>query len=77
MTTEPPSERLRAVGTGTLRVTIDVEAEREPINGRVAAVDGDGRQFTGWLELMSALQDILHAPGDRGAEFTGARRCLH
>lgn len=65
------------VGTGTLRVTIDVEAEREPIEGRVAVPGEDGRQFTGWLELMSALQDLLHTPERASRSIGGRRHCLH
>jgi hypothetical protein len=64
------------VGTGTLKVTIDVTEVREPINGRVTAADEDPRQFIGWLELMSALQDILQARGEDAAEPSGPGRRL-
>lgn len=63
------------MGTGALKVTIDVAEERDPLNGSVAADHGDPRQFTGWLELMSALQDILEERDSETTQSQGAQDC--
>lgn len=65
------------MGTGTLKVTIDVTEGPEPINGRVTAADGDPRQFTGWLGLMSVLQDVLQDQGEDTARMPGAEQRRH
>ena len=38
------------------RIGIEVDFESEPIEGRVYEGDEDGRPFSGWLGLMSALE---------------------
>jgi hypothetical protein len=53
-----------------LVVTVELAAGRggEQIAGRVRTGDDPGRQFTGWLQLMSALQDgaavLTEPPGE-------------
>ena len=38
------------------RLGIEVDFESEPIEGRVYQGDDDGRPFSGWLGLMSAIE---------------------
>jgi hypothetical protein len=38
------------------RLGIEVDFDSEPIEGRVYEGDDDGRRFSGWLGLMSALE---------------------
>ena len=45
---ETPSE--------TLSVTVELEKDADPISGSVSEAAGQRRSFSGWLELIAALQ---------------------
>ena len=58
-----------------LRIELEVEREGDPIAGRLAYEDGESVSFTGWLELMAAIEvalaqgsrtDTLDASDDKG-----------
>jgi hypothetical protein len=40
-----------------LRFQLELDRERDPIEGRLTTQQGQTITFTGWLELMSALED--------------------
>lgn len=41
------------------RVVVEVSACGDPIAGEVAVAGGAARPFTGWLQLLSMLQDAF------------------
>lgn len=38
-----------------LRLTVDLELDRDPIRGSVKVEDGAAAPFTGWIQLLSTL----------------------
>lgn len=63
--------------TGTAHLRLAIEVDSDPIRGSVAS-DCEGAQpFTGWIELVAAIEEARRAPEapvdeDAGAE-AGAR----
>jgi hypothetical protein len=53
----------------TLSLRIDLPNGSDPIRGRLIASAGEEREFTGWIELVSALQAAWR--GDRPADQEG------
>ena len=51
-----------AVDGGTIRVTVELEAGRTPIEGRLRVSDGGWHAFAGWLELTALLDGAERAP---------------
>jgi hypothetical protein len=51
-----------------LRVTIELDPDSEPIRGIISDEDA-ARSFTGWMELVTALQAAI----DRHADHTETR----
>lgn len=48
------------IGDMPQRLHLELDLERaEPITGRLSGVDGDERSFTGWLDLLAALEAAL------------------
>jgi hypothetical protein len=47
------------VGAPQTTVTVEVTEIAEPISGQIQAVGQAPRPFTGWLQLLSALQDAV------------------
>jgi hypothetical protein len=45
--------------TGKRRVTVEVDPNCEPITGRLENEPEPSRPFTGWLELLAALEAAL------------------
>lgn len=45
--------------TSARRVTVEVDPDGEPIAGRVQNDREPSRPFTGWLELLAALEAAL------------------
>ncbi|HEV2923005.1 MAG TPA: hypothetical protein VGW98_03165 [Solirubrobacteraceae bacterium] len=39
------------------QVTLDIELDSEPISGSLSEGDGTGQAFSGWIQLVSLLQD--------------------
>jgi hypothetical protein len=39
------------------QVTLDIELDSEPIQGSLSNRDGASQAFSGWIELVSLLQD--------------------
>jgi hypothetical protein len=60
---------------GTLRLSLEIDAEDDPISGRVRVADGDTvLEFAGWVELVQALERArsevavdVGGPGDAAA----------
>lgn len=46
----------------TLRLSLEVERDSEPIKGSLAAEQGERRAFQGWMELAAALLALTEAP---------------
>jgi hypothetical protein len=42
-----------------MQVTVEVATIEDPIAGRILAAGQEARPFTGWLQLLSALQDAI------------------
>ena len=42
------------------RVVLDIEADRQPITGRISIEGLPDRAFAGWLELMSIIERSSH-----------------
>ncbi len=51
-------------GTHPPRFTVALTAVADPIAGEVIAEGFEPRAFTGWLQLLSALQDAVAAMQD-------------
>jgi hypothetical protein len=49
----------------TLRVIVDVDVGADPITGRVAAIDAAPREFTGYVSLIAALEELRRNQRDR------------
>jgi hypothetical protein len=39
------------------QVTLDIELDSEPIQGSLSDRDGASQDFSGWIQLVSLLQD--------------------
>lgn len=59
---------------GYVRLTLDLEAAARPVAGRLHVAGQSDRSFSGWLQLLAALEEAvenLHAPvagsGEGGA----------
>jgi hypothetical protein len=48
------------------RLVIELDVEAEPITGQLSGPAGKALPFTGWLELMAAIEEV------RGAELHAA-----
>jgi hypothetical protein len=58
------------------RVWIEFAGAIHPIRGMVADEDGRRRQFSGWIELVQAIDAVRavpHAAADLGAQCTASR----
>ena len=64
-----PVDDARACGSGRTRVlTLEIDADSDPISGCVSEGAAPGRRFVGWLGLARALELALErgepGPGD-------------
>jgi hypothetical protein len=42
---------------GTLRLSLEIDAEHDPISGRLQPADGGAvHEFAGWIEFVQALE---------------------
>ena len=65
-----PSQAAPAVGTvvpvtrrpDTIRLQLELTSLDDPIEGHIADRHGTSIPFTGWLELMAAVQRLTHKP---------------
>lgn len=59
------------------RITLELEADADPIRGSVEHPDGDRKAFWGWLELMETLRGVaardIEAKGIRSRQRTTAQ----
>jgi hypothetical protein len=46
---------------------LDIELDSEPIQGYLSH-DGAGQAFSGWIELVSLLQDAARTPAGQAAQ---------
>ena len=53
---------LLMVSSMTAHITIDVSVDDQEIRGQISCGAGESRQFSGWLALISALDDLLTRP---------------
>jgi hypothetical protein len=51
------------------QVRLEIDVDSDPITGTVCAADGDSRPFSGWIELVSAIEDVRSNAG--GEEILG------
>jgi hypothetical protein len=51
--------------TDPLRLHIDLQPASEPIEGHLAGEHGETVSFTGWLELIAAIQHAMAGASDR------------
>jgi hypothetical protein len=55
--------------TGLLRLQLELQLDRDPIEGRLRDEHGGTTAFTGWLELMALVEEALvQASGRRPSE---------
>jgi hypothetical protein len=56
------------------RLTLELEPDAEPIEGRIREGRGPAREFVGWLGLAAALESVFAPlPGDRSAVESASR----
>lgn len=46
----------------SLRLELELDSRTDPIEGHLGNPDGERIPFTGWLELMAAVQKLTGAP---------------
>jgi hypothetical protein len=51
--------------TGQLRLQLELELDRDPIEGRLYDEHGQAVPFIGWLELMALVERSLVGTSDR------------
>jgi hypothetical protein len=51
--------------TGQLRLQLEFELDRDPIEGRLYDEHGQAIPFVGWLELMALMETSLVGASDR------------
>lgn len=56
------SEQARPMAVETRRVIIDAQVGDGQITGSARHESGEPRQFSGWLELLAALDGLLDGP---------------
>jgi len=73
-----PDHRDAPSGNRSLRLSMEIELDAEPIRGAVSISDGDRRPFTGWLGLSAALEALRGESGDdNGAELSEVGAAAH
>jgi hypothetical protein len=55
-----------------LRVIVDLDAGADPITGRVAAIDAPPREFTGYVSLIAAVEELRRNQDDQELRTPGA-----
>jgi hypothetical protein len=56
-----------------IRLTIELENERDPIEGWLRVEHGEAVPFTGWLELMAAVEQVRTRASFESAPGTAER----
>jgi hypothetical protein len=44
-------------------VHLEIDVDSDPITGTVCATEGDSRPFSGWIELVSAIEEVRSNAG--------------
>src|SRR4051794_9273818 len=57
----PPRDHPRVAETSIIRVQLEIDLAREPIEGRLIGADGV-RRFVGWLGLSALLEELTGEP---------------
>jgi hypothetical protein len=52
------------VGTGTIRLVLEIDTADESLTGRVVTSSGEIRQFKGWLGLLGVLEALMPVTPD-------------
>jgi hypothetical protein len=58
--------------TARLRLVLELERAGDPITGRLRRVRGPAVPFTGWLELISAVEAAREDPPDPPPDRPGS-----
>jgi hypothetical protein len=45
------------------RLTLELDSQAEPISGRIQLEGGPVRDFSGWMGLLSALEELIPQKG--------------
>ena len=62
LTDTRPVDDARASASGRTRVlTLEIDADSDPVAGRLSEGGAPGREFVGWLGLARALELVLEA----------------
>ena len=56
-----PAARVCVMAKATRRINLEID-EKGPLHGWVAAADEPGREFEGWLGLLTVLGSLLDNP---------------
>jgi hypothetical protein len=56
------------VTNGTAQVKLAIEIGSDPIAGSVTVGTGAPQRFSGWIELVAAIESARHAGATNGAE---------
>lgn len=52
-------------------MTLSIEVGSDPIAGSLS-VEGEARQFCGWIELVAAIESVRHAASDGADQGVGS-----
>jgi hypothetical protein len=54
----------------SVRVSLELDSDSEPIAGRLYEGDGAVRAFVGWLSLFAVIESVLAEPGHTSSKST-------
>ena len=50
------------MASGPIMLVLEVDAGSEPLHGRIVPSAGAPREFSGWLELLDVLAELVDPP---------------
>jgi hypothetical protein len=59
------------VARSIAHVQLDIECGSDPIQGRIAEPGGQGRSFSGWMELVQEIEDARMGTSSRSELVNG------
>ncbi len=63
---------LRRVMRGTIHLELEIEIDSDPISGSVQAGNADACRFTGWIELVAAIEEARAQQHESAGKAWGA-----